>query len=115
MVRGVTKSQTQLSDHHFQHIKTIAVPTEGKGVSQSTCQTVQDKASEEAQKGTPLVVQGLKRHAPSTGDTASIAVGEQRFPQDTGQSQKINTGSKEIERMTRPVGTDHIGGWWGPP
>ena len=62
---------------------------EGTGASQSTCQTVQDKASEQAQKGTPLVVQGLKRHTPSTGDTGSIAVGEQRFPQDTGQSQKI--------------------------
>ena len=61
---------------------------EGKGVSQSTCRTVQDKLSEQAQKETSLVVQGLRLHTPNTVDTGSIAVGEQIFPHATGQWQK---------------------------
>lgn len=72
-----SQSQTQLNDHHFRHIKTTAaVPTEGKGVSQSTRQTVQDKVSEGDSPGSP----GIKLHTPSTGGTGSIAVGEKISP-----------------------------------
>ena len=64
------------------------VAMEGKGVSQYTCRTVQDKLLEQAQKEISLVVQGLRLHSPNTGGTGSVAVGEQRFPRATGQWQK---------------------------